>query len=716
MTRKALAIVIVAAGCLEPQLQPCGDSILCPAGTQCIEELQLCVTQDQLDACSGQPDGAICNVSGSIGECRDGICLIAICGDAFVEPGEMCDDGNTEPNDGCSASCASTEACGNGVLDFAQGEICDDGNRVSSDACGSTCQPEKAAWSLEGITPLYRGSAGHQAYDLAHQQLVHVTEGITWTWDGTRWSIVDATSLPTANWKWSRVVYAPDRMTTVLVGSIGLPTQNGTTYAWEWDGDAWHSTPILMGPFVGNPYVTYDTVRKTVLLVAISPTSYQLWSLDLGSGKWTLLPSPVGTPALHVGFGFDESRGRAVFTRLLGSSTETQEWNGTTWSSASTSGLDDMGTLVYDPIAGGVLSVGSTTWIWDGGKWDILAAARPPRVRSIPEVTFDRVRRKLVLFGGMSSQQRLDDLYEWDAIAWSVDLRAWPRDSGGNVFVAFDPRMHELLYLGEGDATGVETWTYDGAAWHEHPRRPTAPQALTSATAIAYDPVRGAHVTNALDRSTWLLRDHVWQRLEAPTTSAAPGVMALTYDPSRGGVVGVSSTATWLLESTASQWTMIGGPPISATLPGWIAFDARAGQLVMNGTYASGSVFDGQSWAGTVSPGRGFSAIANERRGTVELVSPDRPAYERIARTYVERERLPYAITGNPVYDASTGDLMIVGGIDSARVILRRKIVGSTATTDACAGADDDGDTLVDCADPECWWSCGTCPPFASCP
>ncbi len=711
---KSLAIVAALAGCIEPQLQPCGDSILCPAGTQCIAELQLCVTQDQLDACSGQPDGASCNVSGSIGECRDGICLIAICGDAFVEPGEMCDDGNTEPNDGCSASCASTEACGNGMLDFAQGEMCDDGNRVSNDACDSACQPEKAVWSLEGITPLYRGSPGHQAYDIAHQQLVHVTEGITWVWSGTRWSIVDATGLPTADWKWSRVVYAPDRMTTILVGSIGSPAQNGTTYAWEWDGAEWHSTPILMGPFVSNPLVAYDSVRKMVLFVANLPSSYQLWSLDLGSGNWTQLPSPTGTPAFHIGFGFDELRGRAVFTRLLGLSTETQEWNGKGWSSVTTSGLDDTGTLVYDPIAGGLLSVGSTMWIWDGAKWDIIDAAKPPGVRSVPEVTFDRVRKKLVLFGGTRSQQRLDDIYEWDASAWSADLRAWPHDAG-DIFVAFDPRTHELALVGNGDATGVETWTYDGAAWHEHPRRPTAAPSLTAATAIAYDPVRRAFVTNALDRSTWQLRDHVWERIEAPTTSAAPGVEALTFDPSRGGVVGVSRTGTWLLESTASQWTMIGGSPISATLPGWIAYDARSAQLVMNGTYANGSVFDGQSWVGTVSPGRGFSTIANERRGTVELLSPSRPTYERIASTYVERERLPYQITGNPVYDASTGDLMIVGGIDFARVILRRRIVGATAT-DACTGADDDGDSLVDCADPECWWSCGTCPPFASCP
>ena len=34
-----------------------------------------------------------------------------------------------------------------------------------------------------------------------------------------------------------------------------------------------------------------------------------------------------------------------------------------------------------------------------------------------------------------------------------------------------------------------------------------------------------------------------------------------------------------------------------------------------------------------------------------------------------------------------------------------------------CDKADADGDGLVDCADPDCWWSCTpTCPPLSSCP
>ena len=63
----------------------------------------------------------------------------AICGNAIIDAGEQCDDGNTTSGDGCSSKCQK-EDCGNGVVDF--GEQCDDGNTSSGDGCSSTCRFE----------------------------------------------------------------------------------------------------------------------------------------------------------------------------------------------------------------------------------------------------------------------------------------------------------------------------------------------------------------------------------------------------------------------------------------------------------------------------------------------------------------------------------------------------------------------------------------------
>jgi cysteine-rich repeat protein len=61
----------------------------------------------------------------------------AICGDGVVDSGEQCDDGNTDPGDGCTAACQSetgaTAECGNGVIE--SGEECDDANDEAGDGC-----------------------------------------------------------------------------------------------------------------------------------------------------------------------------------------------------------------------------------------------------------------------------------------------------------------------------------------------------------------------------------------------------------------------------------------------------------------------------------------------------------------------------------------------------------------------------------------------------
>jgi cysteine-rich repeat protein len=67
---------------------------------------------------------------------------VAQCGNGAVEAGEDCDDGNTDPGDGCSETCEWENVCGDGTVE--PGEECDDGNQSNSDQCpdgeGGSCR------------------------------------------------------------------------------------------------------------------------------------------------------------------------------------------------------------------------------------------------------------------------------------------------------------------------------------------------------------------------------------------------------------------------------------------------------------------------------------------------------------------------------------------------------------------------------------------------
>jgi cysteine-rich repeat protein len=62
------------------------------------------------------------------------IAQLYFCGNGVVDPDEECDDGNTNPSDGCTNACT---VCGNGTI--TPPERCDDGNRVNGDGCDSNC-------------------------------------------------------------------------------------------------------------------------------------------------------------------------------------------------------------------------------------------------------------------------------------------------------------------------------------------------------------------------------------------------------------------------------------------------------------------------------------------------------------------------------------------------------------------------------------------------
>ena len=132
-------MLLSLVGCVEPSVNSC-PTVDCPYNEVC-DGRGGCARQAALDVCLGKPDGAMCSFDGTpLGQCSGELCLPVGCGNYFVTPGEVCDDGNTTNGDGCSADCKSNETCPNATVDPSKGEQCDDGNSVDGDGCQSDCK------------------------------------------------------------------------------------------------------------------------------------------------------------------------------------------------------------------------------------------------------------------------------------------------------------------------------------------------------------------------------------------------------------------------------------------------------------------------------------------------------------------------------------------------------------------------------------------------
>jgi len=123
----------------------CGDGVV--AGGEACDD----GNKDNSDACLDTCVLATCGdgfVQAGVEDCDDAnadngdacldTCAAASCGDGLVQAGvEDCDDANDLDSDGCLNTCTAAK-CGDGV-EWAGVEACDDGNQVDDDGCSNAC-------------------------------------------------------------------------------------------------------------------------------------------------------------------------------------------------------------------------------------------------------------------------------------------------------------------------------------------------------------------------------------------------------------------------------------------------------------------------------------------------------------------------------------------------------------------------------------------------
>lgn len=178
------------------------------------------------------------------------------------------------------------------------------------------------------------------------------------------------------------------------------------------------------------------------------------------------------------------------------------------------------------------------TRAWDGTSWTVLAPPTSPPARHRAAMAFDRLRSRLVLFGGLDAVNvPLADTWEYDGFTWTrMPTASAPPPRGAHALTFDVARGVTVLFGGSGATTFSDTWEWDGSTWTQHG---SGPAALPNV--LAYDEVRARTVlvvlVNGLQQTqTWERIGTSWtlQQLAGPLYNVVSGGV---FDPVLGRVV-----------------------------------------------------------------------------------------------------------------------------------------------------------------------------------
>jgi cysteine-rich repeat protein len=212
------------------------------------------VTSGDVDGTSGTTGGDEATTSTTTSDSTTGGVLP--CGNGDLDPGEECDDGNTDDSDACTAAC-TVAFCGDGVL-WEAVEECDDGNAEEADACTSGCV-ERFPWVYYTLWEEYNDMWRYSAEDDTWEVLTGPPGGDFGgpTWDGQylyaadygdnevyrydptldTWELAFP-ELPGFLDSYSQLIWTPDGLYNVLSD----PFIPGPVFAYR--NDAWTEIPL----------------------------------------------------------------------------------------------------------------------------------------------------------------------------------------------------------------------------------------------------------------------------------------------------------------------------------------------------------------------------------------------------------------------------------------------------------------------------------------
>jgi hypothetical protein len=327
----------------------------------------------------------------------------------------------------------------------------------------------------------------------------------TWTWDGSAWTQIVTQNAPT---KRSGMGMASDPVTgnVVIFGGVNIAELFEDT--WSFDGTDWvEITPTESPEARFDPVVATDPQRGIVLFGGhrISYLGSDTWVFD--GSKWASADVPTPKPRFGASLVYDDARGEMV---LFGG--DADHVFGDTWTykdswerlspqlspppraqAGEAFDAERDVTVVFGGQDSGANDLGDT-WTFDGANWTEHRSPLPilsPLARRGPAMTYDPIRKEVVMFGGWNSglDEVLPDTWIWNGSAWSLRPAPASPPPVYDAAVAFDEKHGQVVMFGGEDSDrqlSAQTWLWDGSTWTQ--ATPTVVPPARTGAAMVYVP------------------------------------------------------------------------------------------------------------------------------------------------------------------------------------------------------------------------------------
>jgi hypothetical protein len=395
-------------------------------------------------------------------------------------------------------------------------------------------------------------------------------------------------------------IYDPVRDRMIVYGGTSNPTVYADVWALNLSGPlSWTQlSPAGPAPAARNNHsAIYDPAGDRMVVFGGNPQSQTMpalasdvWALSLGSPAWTQI-SPSGTaPAARQGHTgtYDSVAGRMI---VVGGGTgfslaEGFEVGAVQLSLGGSPAWSELGPVTYFPKARR-----SHSAVWDpaggrmivfGGKWAanfasnpppyafgndawqlslgssptwslLVPVGTPPSARAEHSAIWDRLRNRMILFGGESSTGYLNDVWELSVSGtptWTqLTPIGTPPSARRGHRAWYDPsRDRMIVYGGYGGVYLDDVWALSLSgtpAWTQLTTSGTTPNGR-SGSAVTYDPVRdrmlvfGGYNDGGYNNELWQLSltgTPTWSLLAPSGTTPTVRTTVGIYDPVRDRMV-----------------------------------------------------------------------------------------------------------------------------------------------------------------------------------